>query len=603
MPNIYAIAVLVVTVITFYLYTRPWIRIEVVSLGLLTTLLALFYVFPFEGTNGRIDDSVILRAFGHEALVAICCLMILGRGLTLTGALEPVVRLLARLWRITPMGGLLVTLIFVALASAVVNDTPVLVLMLPLLLSLAQRTGSSASKSLMPVNFAILSGGMLTSIGTSTNILVLSIATDLGLPPMGIFSFTPIAAMGVLVAIPYLWLIAPRLLPARPREGITAARQFQARLLVGPSDKMVNRSIEEISSILGRNLIALQVKRGEETLDATSDLRLQADDAVTVIDTPDGLREISVALGTPLVDRKTQETFVADQSSRVDQRIAEVVVGDDSGLLGRTLSDVRFADQYGVVVVAVYRANDLEMRQAADIRFIRLQSGDVLLVQGREDSIASMRGQRGLMLIDSSLRIPRTSKAPWALAIMAAVVLLAGFKILPIHIAALLGVMAMLGTGCVLIHGLGRALSLEVVLLVASSVALGQSLVSTGAADWIASGAAVAIADLPAAGKLAAFITFAALLTNFVSNSAAAAIGTPIAMSMAQQLGAPAEPYVLAILFGANLSFATPMAYQTNLLIMNAAGYTFRDFLRVGTPLVILMVITLSILLVRHYGL
>ena len=165
--------------------------------------------------------------------------MILGRGLTMTGALEPGVRILARLWRLTPSGGLLVTLSSSPWPVPWINDTPVLVLMLPLLLSLAQRTGSAASRTLMPVNFAILSGGMLTSIGTSTNILVLSIATDLGLPPMGIFSFTPIAAMGVLVAIPYLWLIAPRLLPAHAGVGTAAARQFQARLLVDGSGKLI----------------------------------------------------------------------------------------------------------------------------------------------------------------------------------------------------------------------------------------------------------------------------------------------------------------------------------------------------------------------------
>ncbi|NJO12978.1 MAG: hypothetical protein HC872_05370 [Gammaproteobacteria bacterium] len=303
------------------------------------------------------------------------------------------------------------------------------------------------------------------------------------------------------------------------------------------------------------------------------------------------------------MDSRTLDSFSADSTSRADQRLAEVVIAGDSDMVGRTVGGARFAEQFGVAVVGVYRTNELELRPGTEPTSIILQAGDVLLVQGREDRVNRLGSQPGLMLISASLRLPRTAKAPWALAIMGVVIVLAATKLLPIHLAALLGVIAMLVTGCVLFEGIGRALSLEVVLLVASSVALGQSLVATGAAEWIATGVAFVTQDLPPAGQLAMFIVFAALLTNFVSNSAAAAIGTPIAMSMAALLHAPAEPFVLAILFGANLSFATPMAYQTNLLVMSAAGYSFRDFVRVGTPLVVLMTVVLSILLARHYGL
>jgi di/tricarboxylate transporter len=205
--------------------------------------------------------------------------------------------------------------------------------------------------------------------------------------------------------------------------------------------------------------------------------------------------------------------------------------------------------------------------------------------------------------IVSTPTLARSPLAPTALAIMAAVLIFAALKLLPIHVAAFLGVMAMLVTGCVRFEGIGRALSLEVVLVIASSVALGQSLVATGAADWIAHGIAVVVVHVPPAGQIAVFMAFAALLTNFVSNAAAAAVGTPIAIATAVELGLPLEPFVLAILFGANLSYATPMAYQTNLLIMNAVGYRFTDFVRVGGPLVAIMLIALSVLLANRYGL
>jgi di/tricarboxylate transporter len=224
-------------------------------------------------------------------------------------------------------------------------------------------------------------------------------------------------------------------------------------------------------------------------------------------------------------------------------------------------------------------------------------------VQGPDEQLEALRNVGHLMLLTGQVGLPRSPLAPWALGIMAAVVVVAATKLLPIHVAAFIGVIAMLAKGCVKLHGVGRALSLQVVLLVVSSIALGQALVETGAADWVAGGVVVVVQNLPPTFQLVAFMTFGAVLTNFVSNSAAAAVGTPIAVATASQLGSPLEPFVLSILFGANLSYATPMAYQTNVLVMNAAGYTFGDFVRVGVPLVLLMLVTLSVLLVRNYGL
>jgi di/tricarboxylate transporter len=289
--------------------------------------------------------------------------------------------------------------------------------------------------------------------------------------------------------------------------------------------------------------------------------------------------------------------------ARADTTFAEIVVGSGAELNGRTLREARFAEQHQVVVVGLSRNTGGLLRSVPDIAETRLSAGDVLLVQGFTDRIAQLRGHQDLMLLDASLVFARSPLARTALAIMVGVLLVASFKLLPIHVAAFLGVIAMLVTGCVRFDGIGRALSLEVVLLLASSVALGQSLVVTGAADWIAQGVSPAVRFLPPDGQLAVFMGFAAVLTNFVSNAAAAAVGTPIAIATARSLGLPLEPFVLAVLFGSNLSYATPMAYQTNLLIMNAGGYRFADFVRVGAPLVALMLAVLSYLLVKRYGL
>lgn len=604
MPSPHAIALLVATFIAFYLYTRRWIRMELVSLLLLLSLLILFYLFPYLHDQARFTDVDVFEAFGHPAVVAICCLMVMGQGLTSTGAIEPAVRVLGRVWDFNRWVGLLLTLIMAGLASAFVNDTPVLVLMLPLLFGLAQRTGYPASKTLLPVNFAILAGGMLTSIGTSTNILVLNIAVDLGMKPVGLFDFFAPAAIAFLIALPYLWLIAPRLLPDTGKKQESSIRKFEARVQVtDPEGKLVGRKLSDLASALGGPLPAFALVRSDREVPLETAGRLNLGDALLLRDTPEGLQKVATTFGIDLYDRKGLGQFVENEASSVDIHLAEVVIGNRSELSGRTLREARFAEEHQVVVVGLNRGTEGLLHSVTDIADATLSAGDVLLVQGPADDIEKLRSLPDLMLLDMSLELPRSPRAPVALAIMAAVVLFAATKWLPIHVAAFMGVIAMLMTGCVRLEGIGRALSLEVVLLVASSVALGRALVTTGAADWIATGVAAAVQSAPPAAQLAIFMTFAATLTNFVSNSAAAAVGTPIAAATAHQLGLPLEPFVLAILFGANLSYATPMAYQTNLLVMRAAGYRFADFLRVGVPLAILMLVVLSTLLARRYGL
>jgi di/tricarboxylate transporter len=604
MPGPHAILLLLVTVVVFYLYTRSWIRLELVSLLLLVTLLLIFYLFPYASPEARLTEVEIFHAFGHPALVAICSLMILARGLVRTGALEPVVRILGRVWMISRWLGFLLTLVVAGAASAFINDTPVLVLMLPMLLGLAERTKYPASKTLMPVNFAVLAGGMLTSIGTSTNVLVLRIAEDLGMQRMGLFDFTEIAIVAFALALLYLWLVAPHLLPdiGQTRSGSNRLYEASVRLDEN-SSKLNQRKLVDLARGLGRPLPILALLRDGANVAVDKEIEIGIGDTLRLRDTPEGLREFASIFGVDLFERAGAGRFVANDQSRVDTNLAEVVIGSESELNGHTLKETRFAERYEVVVVGLSRGAGGLLRSVHDIGSAPLSSGDVLLVQGPADRIERLRGRSDLMMLDATLVLPHSPRAPTALAIMGGVLLFAAMGLLPIHVAAFLGVIAMLVTGCVRFEGIGRALSLEVVLLIASSVALGQSLVATGAANWLAQGIAAAAANVPPAGQIAFFMAFAALLTNFVSNAGAAAVGTPIAVATAVELGSPLEPFVLAILFGANLSFATPMAYQTNMLVMNAAGYRFADFVRVGAPLVALMLATLSVLLARRYGL
>ncbi|MBM4221780.1 MAG: hypothetical protein FJ170_07525 [Gammaproteobacteria bacterium] len=422
--------------------------------------------------------------------------------------------------------------------------------------------------------------------------------------PMGIFDFSSISVIALLVALPYLWLIAPALLPDTSGGARQVQRQFEARIVVGAGhERLVGRRIDELNRLLARPLPLIEIIRGGDPVDRSMVEAVEAGDVLIVSDTPAALREIAEVLRVDLFDRYGEGRFVAVDNRANDVSLAEAVIGSDSGLIGQSLSAARFAERFNVVVIGLLRSTGKILRDGRPIGEVPLAPGDVLLVQGENLKLEALKSEPHLLMLDSSLQLPRSPLAWQALLIMLLVIVAGATRVLPIHVAAFFGVIAMLLTGCVKLEGIGKALSPAVILLVASSIALGSTLVSTGAADWIATGVAFIVKWASPPVQIAIFMGFSALLTNFVSNSAAAAVGTPIAVATAAQLGTPIEPFALAILFGANLSFATPMAYQTNVLVMNAAGYRFGDFVRVGLPLVALMLVTLSILLARRYGL
>ena len=264
---------------------------------------------------------------------------------------------------------------------------------------------------------------------------------------------------------------------------------------------------------------------------------------------------------------------------------------------------MRLKEESGLEILALHSARGVKPFDAPGLRDQRLEASDVLLVQGSARDISRLKVSGQLLVLDSTLDLPHTRKAPLALLIMVLVVLLAAFNVLPIEASALLGVMAMLATRCLRWRDATSALSIQVILIIVASLALGSALMRTGGADWLALVFLSLMFGAPAPMVLSGLMLLMAILTNIVSNNAAAVIGTPIAISIAMELGLPLEPFVLAVLFGANLSFVTPMAYKTNILVMNAGGYKFTDFVRVGAPLTLIMWASLSMILTLVYRL
>ncbi len=584
---------MVVTVAMFVAFARGRMTAEIISLLTIAVIAVGLYFFPLPGEGPTEGLQLAFSGFGHYALITICALMIMGRGLVVTGALEPAARFLERIWRINRQLGLLVSLLLAMALSMIVNDTPVMVLLLPIFVALAQRGAMPASKTLIPLNAAVLIGGMATTIGTSTNLLVVSIARDLGMRQMAVFDFTPLVLTAALVALPYLWLVMPRLLGDNSPQQAQGQRRFATHLRVPAEGALAGKGLEEVRGALPEDFAFEE--EPHSTFEAGQRLRVSGTHEAL----DEALRVLKGEVAPAWVIDQIRQSAAA---RREDVQLVEMVVTADSRIIGRTLASSGIADLYGVAVLGVHKPpKPMHNQPDHDRGEIRLAEGDVLLVMGLEDGLQGFAQGDSLLRLEGAREVPRRSKALLAAGIMFGSVWLASVGLLPIAIAALGGAILMFITGCVKFDRVGRALSAKVIVLVAASIAVGRIILDSGAAAWLGEAMAGGLQYLPPAAVLAAIMLFVTLLTNFASNATAATVGTPIAFSIASELGVPQEPLVLAVLFGCNLCYATPIAYQTNMLIMAEGGYKFADYIRTGVPLVLLMVVTLSVLLVLRY--
>ncbi len=604
MPEPHAIAAMALTVIALYFFSRDSIPIETSSLLIITLLTLGFSIFPYRSGQGEFDPLRFFAGFGNEALIAICALMMASQGLLATGALAPVGRLIARAWNWSPLLAMALMLIVTGVISAFMNNTPQVVLMIPILTAVALRAGSSPSKLLMPMTFASQVGGMGTPIGTSLNLLVIGTAASLGVERFHMFDFIVPASLAAIVAFFYLWLVAPRLLPdSKPVLGDAAPRLFDARLHLPPQSAAVGKTMAQARKMLDGELAIQSILREQDlSIMPLPDVVLRAGDQLGVRDTSERLREAARLLGAKLYsgDRPVDAEHPL---TAPDQQTAELVLTPNSALRDRSLNQVNFDWKYQLVPLAVHRAGADAVESVPNLRDVRLAVGDVLLVQGPAEQIAALKARNELLVLDATSDVPLTAKAPLALLIMAGIVVVASLRIAPVAIAAICGVLLMALTGCLKWRDATRGLDSSMILLTVASLGLSLALVVTGGAAFVAKLLVFASGSLPPAALLSATILLLAVLSNIISNSAAAVIGTPIAIEVAHQLGLPPQPFVLAVLFGANMGYATPMADNCNLLVYSAGNYRFKDFLRVGVPLTILMWLTLSWLLPRFYPL
>jgi di/tricarboxylate transporter len=606
-PDAYGVAVLLLTVVALVLFTRDRIPLETSSLTILIVLIAGFQLFPYPDEDIALGASRFFEGFGNEALIAIGALLMVGKALETTGALQPLATVVGKTWSKWPLPALLFTLAIGAVMSAFLNNTPIVVLLMPILVGVSLRAKMPLSGMMMPLGFATIIGGMSTTIGASTNLLVVGIARDMDFVNFSMFDFVLPAAIVGGAGILFLWLLAPRLLPERiPPMADVSPRVFSGQLHIKEGALAAGKSLSEVLSKTDGRMRIDRVQRGESLfLAKLPSLTLQPGDRLFVKDTPENLKLYETMLGATLYS-SSDSTHPVDAErplTAAGQQLAEVVVTRGSPLHLRNLAATRFSSMYGLSPLAIHRARVPSSQVTSDLNQIRLRAGDVLLVQGTRAAIDKLKASGNMLVLDGTTDLPHTQKANTALGIVAFVIIAAATGLLPISVSALTGVGLMLATGCLRWRDALSALSTRVILVIVTSLALAKALVGTGMASFLALGFVSAAGGLPVPVTLSAFLLMMILMTNVVPNTAVAVISTPIALAIAFQLGAPPEPFVLAVLFGASMSFASPFGYQTNLLILSAGGYRFSDFIRVGIPLSVIMWIGFSLVLPYLYDL
>ncbi len=590
-----------IILLAIILYSSEIISIELTSIATVITLLALFYYAPDITHTPPLTSSDLLSGFSNPALITIMSLLVIGHSIFQTGALQKPTQFLLSSYNKKPYLTIIGVFLFVFIISAFINNTPVVIMFIPIVSAIAGQMNQSTSRVMIPLSYICIFAGMTTLIGSSTNLLVAESLLRFEQVNLSFFSPTIPGLMLSAIGILYLVMTNSFLLPDRKELNKSlkiSGKQYIAQLDIGHENPLIGaQPIAGMYSQL-ENLTIRMIIRGDQTILPPFDTAIQAQDILILAATRNRLTELLSAhpeYFKSLVNEKEAETIIGRQLM-----LTEAVIAPGSRLIGRSIGGVNFQESYGLLTLGVQRRSRMIR---SHLGAIRLEAGDILLLLGPNTKFKALRLERDLILLEwAKTYLPNLSKARMASLIFLVTIALGAFGIVPIVISTLCGASLMIATGCLKLRQAIRAFDSRIYFLVGAAFAMGISLEHSGGAELIAKTVIDFFMPYGTLAVIAALYFLVMLMTNLLSNSATALLFTPIAISTARLINADPGLFALIVLFGANTCFITPIAYQTNLLVMSPGHYKFSDFIKIGMPLALIIWISFIAISYWYYG-